>query len=128
MLSQENLLFEFILDFESDNMTDNSQDDVRLEETEAKNDLERVEAADTVDTTDVDAVKTFIDKVRAVNVGEGAAFWKLLSTLPVITTVMGKSLVLTKCIKYLNAKKLMPAGMNGTIYCCSCVYSVLIDV
>ena len=70
--------------------------------------LEVVENSQTLDTTSPDEVRSFVDKVREVEAGEGEKLWALVNRLPQINGICGNTNMKTKICKYLNAKKLLP--------------------
>ena len=53
--------------------------------------LEVVENSQTLDTTSPDEVRSFVDKVREVEAGEGEKLWALVNRLPQINGVFGST-------------------------------------
>jgi hypothetical protein len=64
-----------------------------------------VETDETVDTTVQEKVEVFLKAVRAIKLGEGDKFWKLIGTLPLANGKCSLSNTKTKVIKYLNKKR-----------------------
>ena len=78
--------------------------------------LEVVENDKTLDTTNSEEVRAFVDSVREVVAGEGGALWALVNKLPQVNGIGGCTHMKTKIIKYLNLKKLLPAQYDGKIH------------
>ena len=80
----------------------------QVDDLEGPSGLELVENSQTLDTTSPDEVRSFVDKVREVEAGEGEKLWALVNRLPQINGICGNTNMKTKICKYLNAKKLLP--------------------
>ena len=59
---------------------------------------------------DTETLQTFVDSVRALNLGDGEKLWALLENLPPISKSVGKSHTKTRVVKYLGSKKLFANG------------------
>ena len=78
--------------------------------------LEVVENDKTLDTTNPEQLKAYVESVREIVVGEGVKLWALVNKLPLINGIGGSSHMKTKIIKYLNVKKLLPTQYDGKIH------------
>lgn len=83
------------------------------EEEEGGTGGQHVESESTVETVIPEELQNFIDKINAVNVGEGQALLDLISTLPKVNSVLGQGHTKTRILKYLQNKTLLPASLVG---------------
>ena len=105
------LIFDSELDFFDSWQSNMSQN----EDIDGSQGLEVVENSQTVDTTNPEEVRAFVDSVREILPGQGGPLWALVNRLPQINGIGGASHMKTKIIKYLNLKKLLPEQYAGKI-------------
>lgn len=84
-----------------------------LDEEEGGTGGQHVESESTVETANPEELQNFIDKINAVNVGEGQALLDLISTLPKVNSDLGQGHTKTRILKYLQNKTLLPASLVG---------------
>ena len=77
--------------------------------------LEVVENDKTLDTTNREEVRAFVESIREIAAGGGVALWALVTKLPQINGLAGITNMKTKIVKYLNAQKLLPTQYAGKI-------------
>ena len=87
------------------------------EDIEQINGLGVIENASTIDTTKADDVKAFIDCVRAMERGQGAELWALISRLPAINDAKGLAKTMTRVIKYIQKANLINRDYDSKFHC-----------
>ena len=80
----------------------------QVDELDVPQGLEAVENVETLDTTNSEEVRAYVDSVRDITTAGGESLWALVNRLPQINGIGGATHMKTKIIKYLNLKKLLP--------------------
>ena len=90
------------------------RDDERDEEKEQDAALAIVENATTINTDDPAQCAAFVAEIRALNLNDGAKFWKLINTkLPSVLGRKGLGLTKVRVLSFLRAKNKLHSDIKG---------------